>query len=109
MCSPEFQPKPWEEWRERLNKMSGGQDVYKEIYAIAREIPANDAGCRGQAPQLVDGLTASGVSNRIPSAAAARRTGDHARSRTTTPVAPGPGEQQPGLEPGPFPHQGHSR
>ena len=41
MCSPEFQPKPWEEWRERLNKMSGGTDVYKEIYAIAREIPAN--------------------------------------------------------------------
>jgi TRAP-type C4-dicarboxylate transport system substrate-binding protein len=40
MCSPEFQPKAWEEWRERLNKMSGGQDVYKEIYAIAREIPA---------------------------------------------------------------------
>ncbi len=39
MCSPEFQPKPWEEWRERLNKMSGGQDVYKEIYGIAREIP----------------------------------------------------------------------
>jgi hypothetical protein len=41
MCSPEFQPKPWEEWRERLNKMSGGRDVYKEIYNIAREIPAN--------------------------------------------------------------------
>lgn len=41
MCSPEFQPKPWEEWRERLNKMAGGQDVYKEIYAVAREIPAN--------------------------------------------------------------------
>jgi TRAP-type transport system periplasmic protein len=41
MCSPEFQPKPWEEWRERLNKMSGGRDVYKEIYAIAREIPAD--------------------------------------------------------------------
>lgn len=41
MCSPEFQPKPWEEWRERLNKMSGGSDVYKEIYAIAREIPVN--------------------------------------------------------------------
>ena len=38
-----FQPKPWEEWRERLNKMSGGSDVYKEIYAIAREIPANAA------------------------------------------------------------------
>ncbi len=43
MCSPEFQPKPWEEWRERLNKMSGGHDVYKEIYAIAREIPATMA------------------------------------------------------------------
>ena len=41
MCSPEFQPKPWEEWRERLNKMSGGADIYKEIYTIAREIPAN--------------------------------------------------------------------
>ncbi|MEO8280785.1 MAG: TRAP transporter substrate-binding protein DctP [Ideonella sp.] len=41
MCSPEFQPKPWEEWRERLNKMSGGRDVYKEIYTVAREIPAN--------------------------------------------------------------------
>lgn len=39
MCSPEYQPKPWEEWRERLNKMSGGHDVYKEIYSIAREIP----------------------------------------------------------------------
>lgn len=39
MCSPEFNPKPWEEWRERLNKMSGGHDVYKEIYTIAREIP----------------------------------------------------------------------
>ena len=43
MCSPEFVPQPWEEWRERLNKMSGGSDVYKEIYAIAREIPANAA------------------------------------------------------------------
>jgi TRAP-type transport system periplasmic protein len=41
MCSPEFNPKPWEEWRERLNKMSGGRDVYKEIYDIAREIPKN--------------------------------------------------------------------
>ncbi|MEO7854133.1 MAG: TRAP transporter substrate-binding protein [Rubrivivax sp.] len=40
MCSAQYVPKPWEEWRERLNKMSGGQDVYKEIYAIAHEIPA---------------------------------------------------------------------
>jgi TRAP-type C4-dicarboxylate transport system substrate-binding protein len=43
MCSPEFNAKPWEEWRERLNKMSGGLDVYKEIYTIAREIPASAA------------------------------------------------------------------
>lgn len=41
MCSPEFQPKPWEEWRERLNKMANGTDIYKEIYTVAREIPAN--------------------------------------------------------------------
>jgi TRAP-type C4-dicarboxylate transport system substrate-binding protein len=39
MCSPEFQAKHWEEWRDRLNKWSGGHDTYKEIYAIAREIP----------------------------------------------------------------------
>ena len=39
MCSPEFNEKPWEEWRERLNKWSGGQDTYKDIYDIAREIP----------------------------------------------------------------------
>ena len=39
MCSPEFNPKPWEEWRDRLNKWSGGQDTYQEIYDIAREIP----------------------------------------------------------------------
>ena len=43
MCSPEFVPQPWEEWRERLNKMSGGHDVYKEIHAIAREIPRDAA------------------------------------------------------------------
>jgi TRAP-type C4-dicarboxylate transport system substrate-binding protein len=39
MCSPEFVPEPWEQWRERLNKWSGGHDTYKEIYDIAREIP----------------------------------------------------------------------
>lgn len=41
MCSPEFVPTPWEKWRERLNKWSGGHDTYKEIYDIAREIPAD--------------------------------------------------------------------
>ncbi|WP_449192088.1 TRAP transporter substrate-binding protein [Thauera sp.] len=39
MCSPEYRPEPWAEWRERLNKMSGGHDVYKEIFMVAREIP----------------------------------------------------------------------
>jgi len=39
MCSPEFQPKPWEEWRERINGWAGGIDTYKEIYKVAREIP----------------------------------------------------------------------
>ncbi len=41
MCSPEFQPKHWEKWRERLNGWSGGLDVYQEIYDIAREIPSD--------------------------------------------------------------------
>ena len=44
MCSPEFVPGPWEEWRERLNKMNGaGHDVYQEIHDIAREIPKDMA------------------------------------------------------------------
>jgi len=33
----------WDSWRERLNRMSGGRDVYTEIYDIAREIPADAA------------------------------------------------------------------
>ena len=41
MCSPEFNPEPWAEWRERLNKWSGGIDTYKEIHSVAREIPAD--------------------------------------------------------------------
>ena len=39
MCSPEFQPGEWQEWRERLNGWAGGIDTYQEIYDIAREIP----------------------------------------------------------------------
>lgn len=38
MCSPEFQPQLWEQWRERLNKWAGGIDTYQEIYKIAREV-----------------------------------------------------------------------
>ena len=41
MCSPEFQPQLWEQWRERLNNWAGGIDTYQEIYDIAREIPAD--------------------------------------------------------------------
>ncbi len=41
MCSPEFNPQPWQKWRERLNKMAGGRDVWRQIYDIAREIPPN--------------------------------------------------------------------
>ena len=39
MCSPEFQPQLWEQWRERINGWAGGIDTYQEIYNIAREIP----------------------------------------------------------------------
>lgn len=42
MCSPEFNPEPWEQWRERLNNWAGnGIDTYQEIYDVAREIPAD--------------------------------------------------------------------
>ena len=40
MCSPEFQPQAWEQWRERLNGWAGGRDTYQEIYDIAREVDA---------------------------------------------------------------------
>ena len=39
MCSPEFQPDLWTDWRERLNKWAGGIDTYKAIYDVAREVP----------------------------------------------------------------------
>ena len=41
MCSPEFNPEPWAQWRDRLGKWSGGIDTYKEIHRVAREIPAD--------------------------------------------------------------------
>ncbi|SDY43712.1 TRAP-type C4-dicarboxylate transport system, substrate-binding protein [Jannaschia faecimaris] len=37
MCSPEFQPAEWEQWRERLNNWSGGLDTYQDIYNVARQ------------------------------------------------------------------------
>jgi len=41
MCSPEFNPKPWEQWRERLNNWAGGIDTYADIHKVAREVPAD--------------------------------------------------------------------
>ena len=41
MCSPEFQPQLWEDWRERLNGWSGGRDTYQEIYDEVRTISAD--------------------------------------------------------------------
>jgi len=41
MCSPEFNPEPWAQWRERINGWAGGIDTYQEIYDVAREIPAD--------------------------------------------------------------------
>ncbi|MFW3616796.1 TRAP transporter substrate-binding protein [Billgrantia antri] len=38
-CAPEYNPEPWEQWRERLNAWAGDVDIYKEIHTIAREIP----------------------------------------------------------------------
>lgn len=37
MCSPEYQPQLWEDWRERLNGWSGGRDTYQEIYDTVRQ------------------------------------------------------------------------
>ncbi|MBP5859042.1 TRAP transporter substrate-binding protein [Marivibrio halodurans] len=41
MCSPEYNPDPWAEWRERLDNWAGGIDTYAEIHRIAREVPAD--------------------------------------------------------------------
>ena len=41
MCSPEFNPDPWEQWRARINKWAGGIDTYTELHRIAREVPAD--------------------------------------------------------------------
>jgi TRAP-type C4-dicarboxylate transport system substrate-binding protein len=40
-ASPEFNPKPWQEWREKLAKMAGGIDLYAEFHKVAQEVPEN--------------------------------------------------------------------
>ncbi|MDX8351558.1 TRAP transporter substrate-binding protein [Cognatiyoonia sp. IB215182] len=39
MCSPEYQPALWEQWRERINGWAGGIDTYQEIYDEVRTNP----------------------------------------------------------------------
>ncbi|MEM1234594.1 MAG: TRAP transporter substrate-binding protein [Pseudomonadota bacterium] len=39
MCSPEFQPALWEQWRERINGWAGGIDTYQDIYDEVRNNP----------------------------------------------------------------------
>ncbi len=41
MCSPEYQPQLWEEWRARINGWQGGADTYQEIYDEVRTISAD--------------------------------------------------------------------
>ncbi|NIA71135.1 TRAP transporter substrate-binding protein [Pelagibius litoralis] len=41
MCSPEYNPEPWAQWRERLNNWAGGIDTYTDIHKVAREVPAD--------------------------------------------------------------------
>jgi len=39
MCSPEFQPQLWEQWRERINGWADGIDTYQDIYNEVRNNP----------------------------------------------------------------------
>ena len=39
MCSPQYQPQLWEEWRERINGWAGGIDTYQEIFDEVRQNP----------------------------------------------------------------------
>lgn len=43
ICSPEYNPEPWQKWRNRLNAWAGDIDIYKEIHGIARELPKDAA------------------------------------------------------------------
>ena len=42
-ASPQHNPKPYEVWRERITKLSGGTDMYAEITKIVKELPAGTA------------------------------------------------------------------
>lgn len=40
IISPKYNPDPWKDWRKRLNKIYGKGDCFEDIYAIAKEVPA---------------------------------------------------------------------
>lgn len=42
-ASPQHNPKPYEVWRERITKLSGGVDLYAEITKIVKELPEGTA------------------------------------------------------------------
>lgn len=42
-ASPQHNPKPYEVWRERIIKLSGGTEMYGEISRIVKELPAGTA------------------------------------------------------------------
>ena len=42
-ASPQHNPKPYEVWRERISKLSGGTDMHAEITKIIKELPAGTA------------------------------------------------------------------
>jgi TRAP-type transport system periplasmic protein len=41
LISPKYNPDPWKNYREQHNKLYGKGDIFEEMYAVAREVPAN--------------------------------------------------------------------
>ncbi len=41
VISPKYNPNPWKEWIDRLDKIYGRGFIFERMYEIAREVPAN--------------------------------------------------------------------
>lgn len=41
LISPKYNPDPWKEWMDKLNKIYGRGDVFEKMYSIAHEVPDN--------------------------------------------------------------------
>jgi TRAP-type C4-dicarboxylate transport system substrate-binding protein len=41
VISPKYNPDPWKEWIDRLDKIYGNGSIFEKMYAIAHEVPAN--------------------------------------------------------------------